>query len=234
MGVVHQRPGIVAFAQGEDVRQRGEIAIHRKHAIGEDHGAARSGPMGGQQAAQMVDVVMPEGFDPRPRQARAGMQAGMGQAVDQDQVVRAGERRGDGEIGQIARAEHDAVLGALELGQAAFEPEEQGVAAGDEARGAGARAPFGNGVPCGGDDGGMVRQAEIVVGTGIDQCAAVALDADGVAMPGFHCPAPEGLAIQLGKLVGGEALERGGCGCHIKPCRLELRPAKARLSCPTH
>src|SRR6516164_4002393 len=64
---------------------------------------------------------------------RTGPQAGMGQFVDQNEVVGADQRGNDAEIGEIARAEDTGRLHLLEPGEPRFQFAEQGMIAGHEA-----------------------------------------------------------------------------------------------------
>src|SRR5258708_39919535 len=79
---------------------------------------------------------MAKRHDGGTREPRAGPQAGMGQLVDQNEVVGAYQRGDDAEIREIAGAKDARSLRPLEPGKPRFEFAEQRMMAGHEAEGA--------------------------------------------------------------------------------------------------
>ena len=134
------------------------------------------GAVGGEQFDRMGDVVVAEDERFGRRELRAGEEAGMRQLVDQDEIFRSRERWDDAEIGEVAGAEHAGRLGSFDAGEAGFELAKQRIIAGDETRGAAARAVTLDRRDGGGLDGGMMGEAQIVVAGEGEKAAAVADD----------------------------------------------------------
>ena len=126
-------------------------------------------------ASACADIGVAVEVDRRAAQLGAGMDAGVRQFVDQDQIVRPDQRRDDAGIGEIAGAEHAGRLGALEPRQPLFQFGIERMIAGDEPRGAGADAVALGRLDRRRDDGGMLAEIEIVVAGERQQAAAVAL-----------------------------------------------------------
>ncbi len=165
------------------------------------------GPAGGEQFDRMGDVVVAKEQRFGPGEPRAGVEAGVGQLVDQDQILRSSQRRDDAEIGEIAGAKDAGRLGSLDGGEAGFELAEERMVAGDEARGAGARAIAFDGGDGGGLDGRMMGEAEIVVAGEGDEAAAVADDMEAVGPVGRLQRAAQMRGLKLGEFCGGEGVE---------------------------
>ena len=129
-----------SLRQRVEFGERREIAVHGEHAVGDDQRVIVLGAMRGQQFARMRDVVMAEGQTVPRDNLRAGIDAGVRQLVEQHQPAAADQRRDDAGIGEIAGAEHDRCLGLLDAGEARLQLGIERVIAGDQPRGAGARA----------------------------------------------------------------------------------------------
>ena len=85
------------------------------------------------------------------------------QLVREDHVARAGERADRSDVREIARAEEDAGLAALERGEPLLESPVDRHRPGNQARGAGADAPAHGRVRRGLADARMVGEPEVVV-----------------------------------------------------------------------
>ena len=140
MGVIAEQPSVMGLAKNRQLIQRRDVPIHREHAVGGDQRAASPRPLGPEAALQVRHIVVRERDDPCAGELGARPDAGVGQRVDQNHVARTDQGWNDAEIGQVARAEHASRLGPLQTGQSLFEVGQQGVIAGDEARGGRARA----------------------------------------------------------------------------------------------
>jgi hypothetical protein len=104
--VVDDQPGIVALGQREDQRQRGEVAVHAEHGVGDDHLAGSIA--GGQLPFQRGDIVVRIALDIGPvglGQLHGVDQRGVVQLVGEHRVAAAGQGRRDGEVGQVAGGE---------------------------------------------------------------------------------------------------------------------------------
>ena len=102
----------------------------------------------------------------------------MGEPVEDDGVLGAGQCAHRGKRGLVARGEDQCGLAALERGQRALEFRVLGAVANDEGAGSGTGAAavergFGRG-----DNGGMRGQAEVIVGGERQDLAAVQRQAD--------------------------------------------------------
>ena len=139
------------------------------------------------------------------------MNAGVGEFVDQEQVVIADQSRDDADIGEIAGAEHAGRLGAFEPRQPGFELVIKRMIAGHQSRGAGADAIALRRLDRRLDDRGMPAKIEIIVARKRQQPAAAALGKDAVARR-HHRYAAQPRALQRRKLAAGEFVERAHRG----------------------
>ena len=154
--------------------QRRDIAVHGEHAIGDDQRMLMPLALLGEQRLDVLQVGMAERHHHRAGQPRAGIETGMRELIDQDQVAWAGERRDDAEIGEVARAEDAGRLGLLPARQPRLERGVERMVAGDQAGGAGADAVGAQRLDRRRLDDGMVGQVEVVVAAERQQLAAVA------------------------------------------------------------
>ena len=127
-----------------------------------------------QQHLHVPGIAVAERDHGSAGEPRAGPQAGMGQLVDEDEIVGADQRRDDAEIGEVAGAEHASGLGVLPARQPRFQRGEQGMVAGHKAGGAGADAIDAQRLDRRVLDRRMMGQVEIVVAAERQQPAAVA------------------------------------------------------------
>ncbi|SHW05834.1 Uncharacterised protein [Mycobacteroides abscessus subsp. abscessus] len=142
--------------------QRGQGTVGGEHRIG-DHDGALLGPAD-QRGLDGADVVVRGYHHPRPGQPTGVHQRRVAVGVGHDQRAGARQRRHRGDVGGIAGREHQRRLGAHECGQLGLEVLVQFGIAGHQTRSAGARTPGVQRRHAALDDGGMLRQAEIVVG----------------------------------------------------------------------
>src|SRR5271154_2497039 len=94
------------------------------------------------------------------RKFGAGMNTGVRQFIDEDQIVGADQSRNDAGIGEVARTEHTSGRAALEPRQPRFERRIEWMITGNEARSAGADAVTGRRIERGGDHLGMLAEIE--------------------------------------------------------------------------
>ena len=155
----------------------------------------------------MRRVIVPEWHDVGAAQSGAGMHGGVCEFVDQDQVAGPGERRDDPGIGEIARAEDAGCVRALQPREPRLQLGIKRMAAGDEPRGAGARAVAFRRRGCRALHRGMLAEIEIIVAAEGQECAAVADDMHAVARVGLDDAAAQVATLALGELVAGEKVE---------------------------
>ena len=86
--LVDHQPGTVLSCGRADVRERRDVAVHRKHRLGHDELSARAA-MSVEHAAQVFDVVVPVDGDLSPRQPAAVDQAGVVELVADDDIAAA-------------------------------------------------------------------------------------------------------------------------------------------------
>ena len=60
MRVVRHQPGVVFLGQRIQGGDRGQIAVHREHAVGDQQDVVMRGAVRGQQFAGMGEIVMAE------------------------------------------------------------------------------------------------------------------------------------------------------------------------------
>ena len=76
VGVIHHQPGAVFLAQGDDLRQRGDVASHAEHAIHHDQ-LASIRREAGKHTVQVLHVVVAVALHRPKGQAAAIHDAGM-------------------------------------------------------------------------------------------------------------------------------------------------------------
>jgi hypothetical protein len=129
------------------------------------------------------------------------------QLIDQDEIVVAGKRRDDADIGEIARAEHASRFRLLETSEPAFKICIERMVAGHEPRGAGADAIKPQRLDGGFLDRRMMRQVEIVVAGKRQQATAVAQHPDSGHPRRIGQRTAKRPAIELAELPGREFIE---------------------------
>src|SRR5580658_9815658 len=135
------------------------------------------------------------------------MDAGVGEFVDQDQIVRADQGWNNAGIGKIPRSEHASRLGAFKPRQSIFQLGIERMIAGHEPRRAGADAVMRGGRDGGGDHLGMLTEIEIIVARERQQTAAIALSPD-AGTRRDHRRAAELRPFQRSELLAGKLIER--------------------------
>ena len=110
--VIDDEPGVVAFGQRQQLRQRREVAVHAEHGVGHDQFAPRLAA--GEQALQRIGIVVRVAVMLGARQQCSVDQRGVVQAVGEDRVTTTGQRRQQAEVGHHAGAEKERPFGADE------------------------------------------------------------------------------------------------------------------------
>ncbi len=159
------------FTHVDEVRQRGEIAVHAEHGIGDDERPALA--FAGEEVVELGGVFVRVDAEGRAREAASVEDARVVQAVAEDRVALAGERRDRADVGHVAGREDDRGLGALESRDGVFEFAVDGHRARDEPRRAAAGAVFIGRRLRRLDQFGMVGEPEIVVRAEADVVGAV-------------------------------------------------------------
>jgi hypothetical protein len=116
VAVVDHDDGIVTLCQRGDLRQRGEVAVHGKHAIGRDHDATRAiGPGFAKLCLQVVHIGICVAVAPGLAQSDAVDDRGVVQRVGDDRVLGAEKGLEQAAIGIETGGEQDRVVLAEEL-----------------------------------------------------------------------------------------------------------------------
>ena len=126
------------------------------------------------QAFQRRHVAVRIADESGARQQHAVVQACVIQPVGEDRVVASGQRRQDGEVGQVPggkRQSSRAGTGRHEFGEFPLQRFVRREVPADEMGCAGAHAPARSGVARGGDYGGIVGESEVIVAGERDQFA---------------------------------------------------------------
>ena len=137
----------------------------------------------------------------------AGVDAGMREFIDQDEIVRSHQSRDDAGIGEITRTEHTSRRAALEPRQPRFERVVERMIAGDQPRSAGADAVTRGRVDRGGNYVGMLAEIEIIVAGKGQEAAAIALGPD-AGTRSDHRRAAQLRPVQGFELFAGKFIER--------------------------
>ena len=173
MCLIDHQPGAVALFQLDQLRQVGDVAVHRVQTLDDDERVAAGAPVRAQQALQMLEVVVAERECLGVRQLDAGEQAVVGELVVENEIVGI-EQRADGrDVGGVAADEGDGGLGLVEVGQRGFELAMQRPLPGDDAAGRHRRPVLVDRRLGCRDDHGMAVEPEIVVGGEVDVVAPV-------------------------------------------------------------
>ena len=161
MGLVDHHAGVVGLGELDDLQQRGDVAVHREHAVGDDQRAPAARLLEAPGQMLHVGVVVDEGLG--PGEPAAVHQRGVVERVGEHDLALTGERRHDPRVGEIAGAEQHARLPALEVREALLEAAVDGHVPGDQPRRAGARAPAHRSVGRSLAHARVVGQPEVVV-----------------------------------------------------------------------
>jgi hypothetical protein len=129
----------VAPGQLRQLLDRGDVAVHREDAVGDDERAA---PLRLPQApGEVLEVRVPVDEDLGPGEPAAVDDAGVVQLVGEDDLPAAGQRRDHSGVGQKARAVEESRLVALEGRDPLLEAPVRLHVAADQPRRTGADAP---------------------------------------------------------------------------------------------
>ena len=182
-GLAHEARGVafvdaqeraVAVAQGADLVQLRDRAVHGKHTVGEHQLEARAFGIGLLQATlqvgHLVVLVAPAlGL----AQANAVDDGGVVELVADDGVGLAQQRFEQTAVGVKSGRVQDGVFGAQESGQTGFQGFVQVLCAANEAHRTQAITVGAQGFVRGLDHGGVAREPEVVVGAQVDDLAAI-------------------------------------------------------------
>jgi len=161
---------------GHDLRQVGDIAIHRKDTVGDDQDVARAiGPRLFQLGLQIGHVRIGIAIALRLAQAHTVDDRGMVQRVGDDRILRPQKRFEHAAIGVEGGRIEDRVLAAGEFGDLRFQLLVQILGAADEAHRGHAETMTVQRRLRRLDQLRPVRQAKIVVGAEIDDMALIAI-----------------------------------------------------------
>ena len=170
--VIHHHDGAELLRQGDQIRQGGDVAVHTEHAVGNQQRPACAArrfqkPAGRGHVLMRIDLLL------RTRQARPVDNAGMVQFVADDHIVLTQQRRhGPGVCGKSGLIQQGR-LGVFETRQFFLQFLMDRHVAGDRPDRAGPHTQFINGAPRRCLQAGMVRQAEVVVRTEVDDLTAI-------------------------------------------------------------
>jgi hypothetical protein len=203
MRIVDHQPCVMALGQGEQLRDRREVAIHAEYAVADDQlGAGRTGA---QLLLEREQVEVRIDLHGGARQARTVDQRGMVERIGENRRVFAGERRQHGQVRHIAGRKIECarcvaeaagvggqILFGLRMGARVAAQQVRAAAAGAIARGA-----FGQRL-------GQRRvsgQTEIIVACEADQRAAVDLHMRIARRVGDAAPAGQPGRVDSAQLV---------------------------------
>ena len=119
--VVHRDHRTELLGGLHDLRQPGDIAVHREHAVRDDQSASRLGGMFPELRPKILDVGVPVAQGPRLGEPAGIDNRGVVQRVAEDQVSLARHGRHHGKVAAEAGLHGDGGLGALESSQLPFE-----------------------------------------------------------------------------------------------------------------
>ncbi len=154
VGVVDDVEAIVFFGDGDELRQAGDVSLHRVDALG-DHHLRGGGGKAGSDGAQVVGIVVGETLDVGGGQADAVPEARVDVFIGKDDVTLLGEGGDAGETRQITGGVDVAGLAAEEIGELFLQLDVIGAGAVGDACAGGAGAPFEEGGAAGLDDLGV-------------------------------------------------------------------------------
>ncbi len=189
-------------ASGGKLVHRADVAVHRKHAVGDDQFAAWLVGHFLQKLFAMGHILVPEHLDLGPRQPRPVDDAGMVELVGEDEVFLAQDGAYRARIGREAALEDDAGFDVFEAGDLLFEVHVDAHGSGDGTHRARAHAQFPRSLQRRLDQPGVVGEAEIVVAGQVDHLPAVVVAHRGLLVvehPQFEMRA-----------FGAQFVERGG------------------------
>ena len=218
--------GAVALGEIADRVHRRHVAVHGIEAL--EHDQLRPLRIGGlEQLFEMAEIVMPPDLLLAAGLAHALDHGIVVERVRQDQAVRQqlGDGRDAGLVGDIAGGEHQRGRLAVQVGELALQLDQRMIGAGDIAGAAGAGAHAGGDSTMAPITFGVLRHAEIVVGTpDHDLARALRRMPEGVRKTA-------GDAFKIGKNPVAALVPQRGQGrrekCRCNPCDFLLYPPRA-------
>jgi hypothetical protein len=155
----HAQP--VARRKLDDPLERRHVAVHREHAVGDDQRPTALRLL--DAPLEMVEIAVVVDEHVGAREPAAVDDRGVVELIGEHDVAGASERRGHADVGEVARAEQQRRLAALERGEALLEAAMDRHRARDQARRACADAPPHRRVGGRRAHTGMIGQAEVVI-----------------------------------------------------------------------
>jgi len=173
MSVVHHHDAIIFFSEVTKGRQVGDVAVHRKYAVGDEELLAVPVFSFLQNALAIGRVFMLEDLDRRLGQAAAVNDGGVVELVGDDQIILAKDCGNSSGIGGEARLKYDAGFHFLESRDLLLEIHVHLHRAGDRADRARAHSEFANRINGGAAQLRLRRETEIIIRAQIDDFLAV-------------------------------------------------------------
>src|SRR5207248_2432144 len=87
MGIIAEKPSVETSGKRGERRQGRDVPVHRKHAVGGNQRPFFAAAMPVQYLFDVTHIAMPVDMDLCAAQFGAGVNAGMGQFIDEDQIV---------------------------------------------------------------------------------------------------------------------------------------------------
>ena len=169
--VVDHDEGVVAIGECADLVERGEIAVHREHTVGDDEAVAGIACLD-EPGLELGHVAVGVAKPLRLAQAYAVDDRGVVEGIADDGVAFVQKRLEDAAVGVEAGAEQHCVLRAEERREPQLEVAVDRLRAADEAHGGHAVAPRIEGVVRRSDHARIVSEAEVVVGAQVEDVSA--------------------------------------------------------------
>ena len=157
---IEEEEGSVLFFEVYDFAEGAEVAVHGEDGFGDDEGTAFARD---EELFELVEVVVWEDAEGGAGESRGVDEAGVGEFVEDDGVSFFDDCGDGSKGGGVAVGEGEGGVGFFVVGDLFFELVVWVEAATDESRGGGAGAVVGECLGSGLDEGGVFREAEVVV-----------------------------------------------------------------------
>ncbi len=187
VGLIDHQPAAMAPRQGRQLPQRRDVPVHGEDAVGDDQ--CTPARRAAHSPFEVVGVTMPVDEGLGAGEAAAVDDAGVVELVGEDDLTAARQRGDRAGVGQVAGAEEQRGLRALELGQPSLQLRVDRHRAGDQARRARAGSQRQGGIGGRAPQPRVVGQSEVVVGAEQQHRPAVEHDL-GALRPVDHTEAP--------------------------------------------